>query len=326
VKLSWAVEITGTMAPTFGYRRLSAEVHAALTAAGVEWTEDGPIVLHVTPPHLFDPADAPMRNVVLTMWESDAVPPPLVARLNRADLVLVPCRQNQRALRWSGVRRPVRVVPLGLSASYAGPSPAKVEPMPMRFLWVGQPNARKGWDLLLAAWAQAFPDEADERVALILKTNTNGAPAFTQATTRTQVIAAPWTDAQMAELYRACHVFVFPTRGEGFGLPVLEAMAAECLVLAPPIGGLADFFDARVGWPLDWRPARGTYGVPVLMPETRVEDLALAMRRAIAHWGESGTIGLRARARERALTWTWARTATSVLDAIAAHLAVSVAA
>ena len=34
------------------------------------------------------------------------------------------------------------------------------------------------------------------------------------------------SDGALAELYRRCGVFCYPSLGEGFGLPVLEAMAA----------------------------------------------------------------------------------------------------
>ena len=39
------------------------------------------------------------------------------------------------------------------------------------------------------------------------------------------------SDAALAELYRRCAVFCYPSLGEGFGLPVLEAMAAGAAVL-----------------------------------------------------------------------------------------------
>jgi glycosyltransferase involved in cell wall biosynthesis len=52
-------------------------------------------------------------------------------------------------------------------------------------------------------------------------------------------------DAALAQLYRRCAVFCYPSLGEGFGLPVLEAMAAGAPVLTsnvsslPEVGGYA---------------------------------------------------------------------------------------
>jgi glycosyltransferase involved in cell wall biosynthesis len=51
------------------------------------------------------------------------------------------------------------------------------------------------------------------------------------------------SDAALAELYRRCAVFCYPSLGEGFGLPVLEAMAQGAAVLTsntsslPEVGG-----------------------------------------------------------------------------------------
>ena len=51
------------------------------------------------------------------------------------------------------------------------------------------------------------------------------------------------SDADLAELYRRCGVFCYPSLGEGFGLPVLEAMAAGAPVVTsnfsslPEVGG-----------------------------------------------------------------------------------------
>lgn len=48
------------------------------------------------------------------------------------------------------------------------------------------------------------------------------------------------TDADRAALLGACHLFVFPSHYEGFGLPVLEAMAKGAPVLCSNEGSLAE--------------------------------------------------------------------------------------
>ena len=58
------------------------------------------------------------------------------------------------------------------------------------------------------------------------------------------------SDAALAELYRRCALFCYPSLGEGFGLPVLEAMAAGAPVVTsnlsslPEVGGdAAEYVD-----------------------------------------------------------------------------------
>lgn len=57
------------------------------------------------------------------------------------------------------------------------------------------------------------------------------------------------SDADLADLYRGCDIFVLPTREqENFGLPVLEAAACGCPVVATPVGSLPEVMSA-VGSP-----------------------------------------------------------------------------
>jgi glycosyltransferase involved in cell wall biosynthesis len=59
-------------------------------------------------------------------------------------------------------------------------------------------------------------------------------------------------DRELAQLYRAAHLFCFPSLHESFGLPALEAMASGCAVIAArgtgleeTVGAAAKLFDPR---------------------------------------------------------------------------------
>src|SRR5262249_708299 len=56
------------------------------------------------------------------------------------------------------------------------------------------------------------------------------------------------TDLEIAQLYNACDCLVHPYRGEGFGLPVLEAMACGLPVIVTAGGATDDFVDEQTGY------------------------------------------------------------------------------
>lgn len=59
---------------------------------------------------------------------------------------------------------------------------------------------------------------------------------------------------ELAQLYAACDVWLFTSDHEGFGLPILEAMACHTPVLATRAGAAPDLIDGRNGLLLDNDP------------------------------------------------------------------------
>jgi glycosyltransferase involved in cell wall biosynthesis len=106
------------------------------------------------------------------------------------------------------------------------------------------------------------------------------------------------SDAALAELYRRCSVFCYPSLGEGFGLPVLEAMEEGAAVVTSQVSSL---------------PEVGGDAVEYVDPAS-VESIAEGLRRVLddpAHRSE-----LSARARARAREFSWERFAAIVLGAL----------
>jgi glycosyltransferase involved in cell wall biosynthesis len=157
----------------------------------------------------------------------------------------------------------VRVVPHGVDPAIFSPD-GPVYPLPtkksFRFLFVGTAVVRKGFDILLKAYRQAFK-RADD-VCLVIKDHS--ANAFHTATYREEIAGmirdenAPeiiYLDEflpgeRLAALYRACDLAVFPYRAEGFCLPILEAMACGIPSIVPNLGASVDFCSDKTSFPI----------------------------------------------------------------------------
>ena len=114
-------------------------------------------------------------------------------------------------------------------------------------LAVGHLEPRKGLDLVLSALDRAPRDSGLARARLVLVGAGRGEAALRARVNefdlaRRVVFAGPLDDAATATLYGRAAALVFPSRCEGFGFPVHEAIARGCPVVARRIGVLADAF------------------------------------------------------------------------------------
>ncbi len=140
-----------------------------------------------------------------------------------------------------------RVVPLGVDVLefYSDPSPVRPAPY---VLFVGQRQGYKRFDLALAAVAQvpdlslaiAGPPLSNEEKAMIER----------QLPGRWHEHAGVGRE-MLRRLYSDAFAFLFPSDYEGFGLPILEAMACGCPVVAadrssfPEVAGAAALLAAH---------------------------------------------------------------------------------
>ncbi|MDQ6906673.1 MAG: glycosyltransferase family 4 protein, partial [Chloroflexota bacterium] len=119
-----------------------------------------------------------------------------------------------------------------------------------------------------------------------------------------EVVVTGWVpDADLPALYQGAEVFVLPSRYEGFGLPVLEAMASGVAVVTTTATALPEVAGEAA----------------LLVEPDDVAGLADALRRVL----DDSVLraGMVARGRERAAQFTWHRTAEATLAAFRLALA-----
>jgi glycosyltransferase involved in cell wall biosynthesis len=198
------------------------------------------------------------------------------------------------------------------------------------FLFVGGVIWRKGIDVLLEAYLSEFTPEDD--VALIIKAfgsktfyvNQNVSERIVGLTKRTDVPLVRYTeemftDQALASLYRRANALVLPYRGEGFGLPVLEAMACGTPAIVTQGGATDDFVTDETGYRMPSERARTgplSSGDELANPgwTLRVDQATMQryLRHAFEHQDEVRRFGENAAAAVRD-GYTWAHSAQRAL-------------
>jgi glycosyltransferase involved in cell wall biosynthesis len=239
----------------------------------------------------------------------------LVDRLNLYfDLVVVPSPFVKRICRRSGIRVPVEVVSYGFDAAefYPGAPPAaRTARKRFCFLNLGGMFDRKGTDVLLEAYLSEFTFQDD--VTLIVKARGyETAAAWAERTMRNARLerrGAPAVTIVHQDLpsisgyYTAADCGVFPHRGEGFGLPILECIACGTPVIVT--GGTGEMMYCTD------QNAQFLKRKPRLWAGRRmVEPDVVSLRRALRNAYEMGPLTpQRRRAVSRTVAaFTWGRT------------------
>jgi glycosyltransferase involved in cell wall biosynthesis len=101
------------------------------------------------------------------------------------------------------------------------------------------------------------------------------------------IISNHLSNEEYAQMYKSCQAYVSPSRGEGWGMPVTEAMSMGLPVLVTNWSGLVDFVDDSVGRMLNYtlQPIPRSKTIPwwfweAKWAEVDVADLRRAMREA----------------------------------------------
>ncbi len=203
----------------------------------------------------------------------------------------------------------ITVTPLGVDASYVPASMTEQERVRTAhglgsapfFLYVGRLEKKKNTQRLVEAFLLLAEQEAESLYVLV------GDPGFGWNEIRSLIDRHPQghrirvlgyvSEAEKRALLSAAQAYVQPSLYEGFGLPVLEAMACGTLVVSSSAGSLREV---------------GAGGGAFFVDPSSAESIAAGMAE-IQRLSEADHSSLVARGKAHASAFTWQETAKKTL-------------
>lgn len=255
---------SGRASGSTGYGRLEIGLARALRARGVTIDDpDAPLGLVIGNPTLGYTHPASQRLWCYTMSEADRLGHEWRAALNqRFERCLVPTPELVTIYKASGVTIPVEYLPLGVDfadiALYPrNPDAAKdaTPEKPFVFLAYAIGDLRKGVDLAMWAFNRLFG--GDLRYRMVIKCRDNPRWLAGLDDPQIKIVRGELRERDWQRMMAESHAFIFPSRGEGFGLPPREAVLSGLPTVATRWLGMWDV--AQWGYPVEvegMRPAQ----------------------------------------------------------------------
>ncbi len=213
-------------------------------------------------------------KLVIYNYETSHMPEVWLKNLKFVDYVLPSSNFSKEVFINSGwPENKCIVVPHGINISdYKDQSKYKLQnKKTFNFLNVSIAHYRKNIDVLVDAYYSAFSDRDD--VCLVIKTKLgmpSRRPYRFECNVAEQIVDMQKKHLKMGHklpqieiiqdrldsmipLYNSCDALVSATSAEGFGLPLLEGLAADMLVIAPGCTGQTDFLNKKNSLLVDYK-------------------------------------------------------------------------
>jgi len=200
------------------------------------------------------------KRVGYTVWETTHAPLTWAKQLNTLDDVWTVSKHSRDALAAAGVEKDIKIVPEGVDTTTFTKF---VKPLQkddhFLFLSIFKWEARKSPDILLEAFAEEF--KPGEKVALLMQSYNpflQGLNMYAKLFEMNlpphapvRIIPPVKTRSEVAAYYRTADCFVLPTKGEAWGLPVMESLACGTPAITTNWGGALEFMNNDIGWLID---------------------------------------------------------------------------
>jgi glycosyltransferase involved in cell wall biosynthesis len=250
-------------------------------------------------------------TIVYTSWERDRISDDCVRVLNRCGQVWVPCMDNLRAFRNSGVdpsklrRVPYPYDPSSAVCQIPFPRGSETAPSGKRFYTIGKWEPRKNQYAVMQAFFLAFTPQ--DRASLLIKTHGWGdwddypsidkamglclmdpdirARGWTPAAANrvVRIIVGKVPDDEIVDLHRKNNIYVSAGSGEAWDIPAFEAACAGNRLVFVGYGGPSDYAaheDEMVSWDMTAVPSSYGWEPGAQWAKVTPRALAPAMRDA----------------------------------------------
>jgi glycosyltransferase involved in cell wall biosynthesis len=238
----------------------------------------------------YQPPQVPMldgckKKIGYFMFESTKCPPDWGDYIKQLDLLITPSK-FARDIFYNQFGIDSIVIPHGVDTDLYTYRP-RPENRFFRFLHYNAFDFRKGFDIVVDAFTQEFHQE--EWAKLTVKGV--GSNNYPYMNLNIESIIEDYTPEQLVDLLAEHDCFVFPSRGEGFGMTPLEAMNVGLPVIIPNAHGIAEYFDDRYCYEIGCDMSKAVYYREDydqhdlgLWYEPRVLSLRRQMRQAFNDW------------------------------------------
>jgi glycosyltransferase involved in cell wall biosynthesis len=201
------------------------------------------------------------NKILYTTLETNTVNKDVIGILDMYDEIWTTSTFCKQAFDECGIKKKILVVPGAIDIDeFIDIKPINITSQTKSFVFMSvfNWNYRKGADALIRAYCQAFSGSDDVSLILVCRKKRISGPASGVRDEIEKEIAKSSSsnpphimrvtkeinEIQLAELYRSCNAFVLPSRGEGYGLPYLEASLCGLPVIGTKVSAIKDILSS----------------------------------------------------------------------------------
>ena len=213
-------------------------------------------ILHTTPNVYTQFMEPNIYHIARAFWETNKLPPDFVQGINLCNEVWTGSEYNAQAMRDSGVTKPIYIIPEAIDTDIGEVEPYITNVTAFTFYSIFEWTERKNPLALLTAYWQEFTPK--DNVALVLKTYVDNFQSSKRDEVNSYIkrikkqMPLPYyaplylyrnlmDRRQMYRFHKTFDCFISTHRGEGWGVPQMEALTLNKPIISTNCGGIHEY-------------------------------------------------------------------------------------